>query len=223
MNEKGEKEIIKTGTKMRVESDMGYEPSLLFEMERIQPESDPKKKKGSKWLHRATILKDRTDLMNGKVIDNPTLADFMPVIKALNLGGEHFVLDISRTSDAMIQSPDYSYEDKRKAQKIFSEQIEGELTSAFPGTTKEEKKIKTDVLEVVFNSRSWTQICEYQPERLKAGILDIKYLLGEVKSGEPLPEGVEFVPWLRGKLIKHADEVDDQIPEFAATKAEAVQ
>lgn len=45
LNEKGEKEIIKTGTKMRVESDFGYEPSLLFEMERIQPEPTRRKRK----------------------------------------------------------------------------------------------------------------------------------------------------------------------------------
>jgi len=43
INEKGDKEIIKTGTKMRVESDFGYEPSFLFEMERIQPETDRRK------------------------------------------------------------------------------------------------------------------------------------------------------------------------------------
>jgi len=30
--------------------DFGYEPSFLFEMERIQPETDPKKKRGSRWF-----------------------------------------------------------------------------------------------------------------------------------------------------------------------------
>jgi hypothetical protein len=219
INEKGKKEIIKTGTKMRVESDMGYEPSLLFEMERVQPETNPRKKKGSQWVHRATILKDRADLMNGTVIDNPSFKDFMPLIKALNLGGEHFVLDTSRTSDAMIQSPDYSYEDRKKSQKIFSEEIEGELTSAFPGTAKEEKKIKADILDVVFDSRSWTRICDYHPDRLREGLSDVKYLLTKVREADQLPEGNEFIPWLRGVLIKRADE-QDQIPDFEAPKDE---
>lgn len=218
INEKGKKEIIKTGTKMRVESDMGYEPSLLFEMERIQPETNPRKKKGSQWVHRATILKDRSDLMNGKTFDNPSFKDFMPLIKALNLGGEHFVLDTSRTSDAMIQSPDYSYEDKHKAQKIYSEEIEGELNSAFPGATAENKKIRMDIIEVVFSSRSWTRICDYQPERLKAGLFDVKFLVSQVKSAEQLPDGAEFVLWLRERLAKRADEADD-IPDFSSAPA----
>ena len=47
----------------------------------------------------------------------------------------------------MIYNPDCSYEDRRKAQKIASEEIEGELISAYSGTSKEEKKIKTDILD----------------------------------------------------------------------------
>jgi len=66
---------------------------------------------------------------------------------AVRSDGDHFVLDASRTSDGMIYNPDYSYEDPRKAQKIASEEIEGELISAYSGTSKEEKKIKTDILD----------------------------------------------------------------------------
>src|SRR5262249_48943593 len=105
-------------------------------------------KKGSQWVHRATVLKDRSDLMNGHKVDNPTFKDFTLVIKALNLGGEHFVLDTTRTSNEMIVNPDYSYEDKRRAQTIFTEEIEGDLVSAFPGQSTAEKKMKTDILDL---------------------------------------------------------------------------
>ena len=35
------------------------------------------------------------------------------------------IVDTSRNSDALIQNPDYSYEDRRRAQAIFTEEIEG--------------------------------------------------------------------------------------------------
>ena len=55
----------------------------------------------------------------------------------------------------MIHNPDYSYDDRRKFQTIFTEEIEGELISALPGQSSGEKKLKTDILEVVFMTRSW--------------------------------------------------------------------
>jgi len=209
LNDEGEKEIIKTGTKMRVESDMGYEPSLLLEMERIQTETDPKKKRGSKWIHRCTVLKDRTDLMNGTTIDNPRFKDFLPIVNALNLGGEHFVIDPSRNSDSMIHNPDYSYEDRRKSQTIYCEEIEGELISSFPGQSTAEKKIKTDILDVVFDSRSWAKIKEFPPDKLVSGLKSVKYLCGKLKACPP-ENDVDVVSYLRGQLIL----MDDDIPEF---------
>ena len=207
INEKGDKEIIKAGTKMTVESDFGYEPSFLFEMERIQAETDPKKKRGSRWVHRATVLKDRADLMNGKKIDDPCFKDFLPIIKALNLGGEHFVLDTDRTSDDMFQNPDYSYEDRRKFQTIFTEEIEGELISALPGQSTGEKKLKTDILEVVFMTRSWARIKEFSPDLLKKGLGSVKQLCSLLKTNGAVPDGEDAVSWLRDKLLRADDNV----------------
>jgi len=87
-----------------------------------------------------------------------------------------------RTSDDMIQNPDYSYEDRRKFQTIFTEEIEGELISALPGQSTGEKKLKTDILEVVFHSRSWARIKEYSPDLLKSGLQSVKYLCAALKS-----------------------------------------
>src|SRR3990172_10901399 len=63
-------ELVKTGTKMKAETDMGYEPSLLIEMERI------KKEGGRGWIHRSTVLKDRSDLLDGSQFDDPTFDNF---------------------------------------------------------------------------------------------------------------------------------------------------
>lgn len=218
-NEQGDKEIIKTGTKMKVETDMGYEPSLLIEIERVMLETDPRKKRGSQWVHRATVLKDRTDLMNGKQIDNPTFEDFSPVIMSLNLGGEHFVLDPTRTSDAMLKGPDFSWEDKKRLQTVYSEEVEGALISAFPGMSAAEKKMKADILDVVFESRSWTKIKDMHPEKLRLGVEAVKYLCEQVKAAGELPE--HLIPWLRGELIKMTSgNAEDNIPEFKSTDDE---
>src|SRR5436190_444371 len=61
--ETGRKELVKTGIKMRVESNFGFEPSLLVEMEREQlPDGDG----GFKIVHRATILGDRFAVLDAQ-------------------------------------------------------------------------------------------------------------------------------------------------------------
>jgi len=56
-DEEGRKELRKTGTKMRAETEFGYEPSLLLEMERI--------KENGSLTHRCYIIKDRADVLTG--------------------------------------------------------------------------------------------------------------------------------------------------------------
>jgi hypothetical protein len=67
---KREGELVKLGTKMKSESEAGYEPSLLIEMEGIQTaDARPRKshaKKGS-IVHHAYVLKDRWRTLNGRV------------------------------------------------------------------------------------------------------------------------------------------------------------
>jgi hypothetical protein len=115
------------------------------------------------------VLKDRTDLIDGKTFDDPSFECFEPVVSALNIGGRHFVLDTSRTSDEALASPDFSVEERRRRQKVLAEEIEGILTSDFPGTTRDEKKAKADILQAAFGTRSWTAICQMHPDALKEG------------------------------------------------------
>jgi len=180
-NEDGTKDLIKTGTKMKVESEFGFEPSLVIEMERVTPSkqimdelqeiSDPKLKRqrkqtfkphiGSKWIHRAHILKDRADVMNGQSFDNPTFKDFKPHFDFLNIGGQHLGVDTSRTSDDRFDiegKPEWKKEKIRK--DIALEEIQATMVKLWPGTTKEEKAAKGDFLDVVFGTRSWTAVQE---------------------------------------------------------------
>src|SRR3990167_2283916 len=177
---------IKVGTKMSAEGETGFEPSLLIEMERYHI------LQGGKYVRRANVVKERFGILTDKEFDDPTFEDFLPHIKSLNLGGEHVGVGTD-TSEGMFISPDTSFSERRKQQTILTEEIEGLLVSAFPGTTREEKKAKADLLEVVFKTRSWTAICDVRPDDLKAGKSKLAYLCRVIAATHPLPVAGEFM------------------------------
>ena len=184
---------IKVGTKMSAEGETGFEPSLLIEMERYHI------LQGGKYVRRANVVKERFGILTDKEFDDPTFEDFLPHIKSLNLGGEHVGVGTD-TSEGMFISPDTSFSERRKQQTILTEEIEGLLVSAFPGTTREEKKAKADLLEVVFKTRSWTAICDVRPDDLKAGKSKLAYLCRVIAATHPLPVAGEFMGWLQAEL-----------------------
>ena len=83
--------------------------------------------------------------------------------------------------------------------------------NAFPGQSTAEKKLKTDILEVVFQSRFWARIKEYSPDLLKSGL---RVSVRGVEDYGGVPEGEGPVSWLRGKLIQ----MDDDVPDFSSRR-----
>ena len=67
-NDDGKKEMIKTGTKMKVEGETGFEPDLLIEMDRVEAKD--------KIINRAWVMKDRNQALNGKFFDYPSFEMF---------------------------------------------------------------------------------------------------------------------------------------------------
>jgi hypothetical protein len=82
-DERQKYEVVVTDTKMRTEKELAYQPSLLVELERVSLRQMKGSEKGERgklrrgWTHRATVIKDRTDAMNGVQIDNPTFESFL--------------------------------------------------------------------------------------------------------------------------------------------------
>jgi hypothetical protein len=186
----GQTQLEKIGTKMKAEAEFGYEPSILIEMERIKLVSDGKI--GEKIVHRAHILKDRNDILDGKSFDDPTFKDFLPTIEALNLGGEHFGLDTKTTSEEMFDSegrPQWKIEQEQCA--ILLEEIQNEIVKVFPSQSAGEKRAKINLLEFVFQTSSWNKISEMKSPTLKEGLAKIKALLenadavGELQKQKP--------------------------------------
>ena len=74
-------ELIKTGIKMKAETETAYEPDVLVLTETIQELLGKQKKV----YRRATILKDRYRIIDGKSFTNASFKDFEPMIdKALD-------------------------------------------------------------------------------------------------------------------------------------------
>lgn len=182
--ETGKKDLVKTGTKMKAENEFGYEPSLLVEMEAI------KSGRARKTItHRATILKDRWDVFNGKEIDNPKFKDFLPHVARYSAGA-HAPIDTSIKTEALVD--DEGRDENKIRRKVFLEEIEGELTYAYPATQGKDKVAKLMILTEVFGTKSWQAIEMMHPDKLKAGLERIRTKLS-ANDGDQIP--LEEVPF----------------------------
>lgn len=151
----GRKELVKTGVKMKAESEMAYEPSLLLLLER---EDDATNHRIRRVAH---VVKDRFGVLDGQTLTSadtggPTFAHLMPHIERLALGSVQRATDTDRTSDGMFpadRSGSWRHEQERKA--LILGEIREELVRMHPGQTATEKKAKGDMLEMAFGSRAW--------------------------------------------------------------------
>lgn len=189
----GKKDLIKTGTKMRVEGEFGFEPSLLIEMERVPKGAEA----GAGYYHRAHILKDRTDTINGRAFDfekpaetyrpgdwAATLTPFRPVFDALNLGGVHVGVDASRTSDEMFEN-DGGMARRATKVRIALETVETTLVMLWPGQDQKSKAMKLAAVEAVFGERSWVAVEKKSLEALEEGVGVLRGVEAAIKGRGP--------------------------------------
>ena len=217
-NEDGSKDLIKTATRMKVESEFAFEPSLVLEMERIastedsevpgkaRPKPSRSRKTASRWIHRAYVLKDRTDSLNGRVFDNPVFDDFKPHFKNLNIGGEHLAVDTSRTSDDRFDIEGKpSWKKERDRAEIALEEIQAEVAKYFPGSSAAEKRAKIRLAETVFHTASAKALEGFSYMILEAGLKRIRTILSNTANIKTLLSDAG------GEMIEPAE---DDIPEF---------
>ena len=164
------KELIKTGTKMKVESEFGFEPSLLVEMEKVQLRDDVNKLTKA-FVRRATILKDRFDSIDGATCDDPTFDFFKPHV-ALLTPGAHAPIDIDASTNMGVDnSAEDAYQRERRDRVILCERVQAALLERWPGQTAAEKKAKVDALRVAFGTTSWTEVeTRRTAEQLRQGL-----------------------------------------------------
>lgn len=193
----GAKELKKVGTKMRTETEMGYEPSLLVEMEAVQLTA----RAGGKLVHRAHVRKDRFDQINGQTFDEPTLDTFMPHITLLNLGGDHKAIEQGRDSQDMFDRTDIG-ELKSVKRDIALEKITSLMLDLHPGQTEADKTGKRTLLKEIFGTTSWTEISRlFSLDKLEEGIRNLELLVlqkNEPAAVEPKPEPTNGKPKTKG-------------------------
>lgn len=195
------KELVKTGTKMKVENEFGFEPSLLVEMERV-PLSASEKTKKSTMVNRATVIGDRFGQLTGKSCDNPKYAFFRAHIDLLT-PGVHAPIDMSVKTDlGMDEEGADPWAREKRQRTILCEEIVGVFGKlGLSGQSADAKEARMAKMEELFGTRSWTKISESTDSSiLRAGLAklqsaiadkgaadDSKELDGVFPSGAPAP------------------------------------
>lgn len=153
VDERGKRQLYKSGVKMKVEGETAYEPDILVLMERYEELLQQ-----DKLVYRvATVIKDRSTLIDGKQFKNPGYEDFAPAVERCLAEPDHRQLPQEGDTSAMFKTE----EDQRawhKQRDVLLEEIEGLLTKAWPGQSADHKKAKIEALEAGFGTSSWTKI-----------------------------------------------------------------
>lgn len=176
----GKKEMVKAGTKMKVEGETGFEPDLLIEMERVEM--------NDRIINRAWILKDRSDTMNGKSIDYPNFDSFKSFFGFINIGGAHAGVDTSRNSDQLFDDPDWSQVEVQRRREIALDEIKAAfIKGGLDGTSTDAKKKRVETMEKIFETGSWTAVENMRVRELEARLKKLNEVLG-FKKEQPRPE-----------------------------------
>ena len=141
----------KVGTKFRSESESGYEPSLLCEMEKVYNEGNGEY---TRILH---VVKDRFDVIDSKEFPNPKFEDFLPHIQKLDLGGTQSII---ATPESPVFDPQGDDELAKRARRraILCEEIQALIVSYLPNQDAKSKKAKGDIVHKMFGVRAWISV-----------------------------------------------------------------
>lgn len=183
-DEDGEKKTVQTGTKMKVEGDLGYEPTLLIEMEQLKESN----KQGSTYKNRAWVIKDKFDVIKGQYFDMPTFENFLPHINRLNLGGKSPEIDLTTTSVTFIESDKGGYE-KYKQRDILIEELQNEMTLRFNARTDDGKTAALQFLKDAFNTTSMKAIADLGNDVIADGLNKLKKINLKISKEEPVKKG----------------------------------
>jgi hypothetical protein len=173
-SEKAGKEIYKSvivGTKMRTESEAGYEPHMLCEMEKVFIAE------GGRYVRRCSVIKERFGVLDSKQFDDPTFDSFLPHIQKLNLAGAQG--DFAKSSSDHLFGDDRqkSFYAEKRAREVVLEEVEGILVAAYPGQSADEKRLKAEMIRKAFGGYSWSALQERHAESLGKGLVILRDLI----------------------------------------------
>jgi hypothetical protein len=189
--ETGKRDLVTVGKKMKVEAEFGYEGSLNVAMYVRQVAEGTVKKKGGAKEHRerhlinvAVVIKDRFNVINGQEFEYPTGESFMPHLALLNPSDHRNTDTRTKSQDQMADVGDDGWSMEKKNRTILLEEIQGLITTVYPGQSAKDKLCKAAVVFKSFNTRSWTAVENKESEELKAGLERVRAILSDVASFE---------------------------------------
>lgn len=189
VDDRGKKQLEKTGIKMKAEGETGHEPALYCLMD-LQQTLD--RNEDPQFTNIMTVMKDRTfsSELQGKTFKNPTFETFEPHLAALNLGGEHTPVS---TEDSQSEIEDTEYRSQRR-QKLI-EEINEQLLVLCPTQSARDKRKKSDIRQAVFGNRGPSVVADASLDTLEAGLMT---LIDYEKNDESVPvttPKIEDVPF----------------------------
>ena len=176
------KELVKTAIKMKVESEFGFEPSLLVDMRRVS-EFDRATSHQERFVHRAVVLKDRFQVLDAAICDNPTGEFFLPHLRLLTPGADNAVDTTPKTLMGVDAAGQGREQRERWQRGALCEEIEGLMTSKWPGRSAPVVKAKTDALDACFGTRSWKVVKAMKPPELEIGLRLLRTHIQEQTDG----------------------------------------
>lgn len=164
--ETGKREIFKSGVKMKVEGETAYEPDMLVYMERFEQVLGKEKKV---WRE-ATIIKDRSTILDGKTFTNPSFEDFKPAIEAMLKNPVERDENVITEGDVkMLFKTEEEKSDWRRERDKAREELDGLLNRIAPSSGGKDRQLKLDLLDKAFGTTSDTAISEMKPDEIRAG------------------------------------------------------
>jgi AAA domain len=223
-DDRGRKQIEKSGVKMQAEKGLGYEPNILVWMERNLDLST------KATARTATILKDRSRRLDGKQFDNPTFVTFRPHIDFMALGGTHEAVDVKRNSVDTIPDTDGGpiSDIKSIRRGIVVEEVQALMVEHHPSQSAEDKKAKAALLEKHFGTKSWTEVERLMPlVDLQANYDAMHRALTGKPSRYGTPDatptgGDDTIPHLEPDTAPPPADMPDALLDFQAEIQEAV-
>ena len=179
----GKNQLVATGKKMKVETEFGFEASLQLAFEQDQKPGGRVKRRGGAKERVArridvlcTVIKDRFDEIHGRQFLNPTGKDFAPHIDLLR-PGQHKAVDLDSKSEGAVEGADApGFGGELRDRERWAEEVQGLLTSRYPGMSAAEKFAKSQILFYAFETRSWSRVEDLDAIKIRAGHAKIEEL-----------------------------------------------
>jgi hypothetical protein len=145
--------FVKSGVKMKLAGETPFEPDLNIWMEQKQEVTA----EGLKIWREGQVMKDRSGLIDGMTFINPTYEHLRPFVTYL-VGVPQGTVSGESSDRNLAPGENYESFDRKRKRDITLEEIQEEIVKMYPGQTVGDKKGKADLVEELFNTRSWTAV-----------------------------------------------------------------